>query len=117
MMFSRPSHPHDADGLDAARRERLERAGLRVAPRGAEPTATFVAIELAVLVIVSALAMVSVIVTTCSPAEARAVVPDARGLAALWHPAEAAMNRVAPPAKPNADRPADRPSASPVVGQ
>ena len=64
MRFSAPSHPFELDGLEAAPNQRLLRAGLRSAPRSDEPGGTFVAIEMAVLVFVSALAMVSVIVTT-----------------------------------------------------
>lgn len=77
MMFSIQSRSLDVDTLEAARlhhRERLHRAGLRTAPHSGEPSGTFVAIEMAVLVFVSALAMVSVIVTTaCSSAEAHGI--------------------------------------------
>lgn len=103
MTISSPPHPCDVDSLEAARRRRLERAGLRVAPRAAEPTATFVAIELAILVLVSALAMVSVIVTTCSPAEARAMPNEGHSAAA--------ERRVAIPQRPNADRTIASPAA------
>lgn len=41
----------------------VPRAGLRLPPTGGEPTAAFVVVEVTVLVIVAALAMVSIIVS------------------------------------------------------
>lgn len=78
MKSTTQSRPCDIDGFEAARRQRLEHAGLRREPRSEEPTGAFVAIEMAVLVFVSALAMVSVIVTTSSPAEARVAAAGAQ---------------------------------------
>lgn len=40
-----------------------QRAGLRIAPTAGEPTGVFVVIEMSILVIVTALAMVSIIVS------------------------------------------------------
>ena len=80
MMFSSQPRCFDVDALEAARRQRLHRAGLRAAPCSGEPGGVFVAIEMAVLVFVSALAMVSVIVTTGSPKrmESRAAAMQSR---------------------------------------
>ncbi len=112
MIFSNPSRPLDENGLEAARRQRLQRAGLRSEPRGSEPTGAFVAIEMAVLVLVSALAMVSVIVTTCSPAEARAVVVESRSDVAKRQQRDATTKRATVPAIRSADRPGAVPAAT-----
>ncbi len=77
MMFSRPPRPLAKDGLAAARNQRVVRAGLRSEPRGDEPRGAFVAIEMALLVFVSTLAMAAVIVTTASPADAHGVAVKA----------------------------------------
>ncbi len=112
MMFNTPSRSLDEDGLETARRQRLQRAGLRSEPRGGEPTGAFVAIEMAVLVLVSALAMVSVIVTTCSPAEARAVVIESRSDVAKHQQRDATVKHVTVPAMRRADRPGAVPAAA-----
>lgn len=106
MIFSSQPRPCIEDGLEAARRQRLQRTGLRLEPRGGEPTGAFVAIEMAVLVIVFALAMASVIVTTCSPAEARAVVVGTGSAAARPHGPDAGATRFTRPATRNVARPA-----------
>ena len=112
MTFSSPSRPRDENGLEAARRQRLQRAGLHGELHGGEPTGTFVAIEMAVLVLVSTLAMVSVIVTTCSPAEARAVTLDFRGDAARRQQTDAPEKRMAIPPLRDAGRPDAVPAAA-----
>lgn len=104
MTFDSPSHPLDKNDLEAARSQLLRRAGLRSEPRGDQPTGAFVAIEMAVLVLVSALAMVSVIVTTCSPAEARAVMLESHGDVAKRPRPDATVKRPTLPAMRNADR-------------
>lgn len=60
MVICNESSPSDAAGVAS---RPLTRAGLRKPPRGVEPTAVFVVIEMAVLFCVSALAMVSIIVS------------------------------------------------------
>ncbi len=112
MTFSSPSGPRDENGLEAARRQRLQRAGLNGELHGGEPTGTFVAIEMAVLVLVSTLAMVSVIVTTCSPAEARAVTLDFRGDAARRQQTDAPEKRLATLPLRDAARPDAVPAAA-----
>lgn len=60
MVSCNESSQSDAGGVASYP---LTRAGLRQPPRGAEPTGVFVVIEMAVLSCVSALAMVSIIVS------------------------------------------------------
>ena len=54
-----------------------QRAGLRVAPASDQPTGVFVVIEMAVLVLVTALAMVSIIVASGEDDAQRANTPSA----------------------------------------
>ena len=103
MMFSSQPRCFDVDALEAARRQRLHRAGLRAAPCSGEPGGVFVAIEMAVLVFVSALAMVSVIVTTGSPAEAHGV--EGRSDAVAPDRAQAGATHFARPSMYQPDRP------------
>ena len=112
MPFSSPSRSRNDNGLEAARRQRLQRAGLHGELRGGEPTGAFVAIEMAVLVLVSTLAMVSVIVTTCSPAEARAITLDFRGDVARHQKSDAPEKRVTAPPLRDAGRPGAVPAAA-----
>ena len=60
-----PSVP--LDRVERERVARLERAGVRHIPAESAPTSTFVAVETAVLVMVAALAMTSIIVTAGDP--------------------------------------------------
>ena len=61
-MFSQP-HLGDARRYERAAFEILPRAGLRFAPLGGQPTTTLAALEAAVLVLVSVLAMAALIVS------------------------------------------------------
>jgi hypothetical protein len=61
-------HLHESSDMNLdlyASRRLNQRAGVRVAQSRNQPTGAFVAVEMAVLVIVTALAMVSIIVSTC----------------------------------------------------
>ncbi len=68
MTLARPSNPATVD-RDESKHSVRQPAGLRIATAGGEPTGTFVAVEMAILVIVTALAMVSIIVAGMDAAE------------------------------------------------
>ena len=63
-------HDFDSIQLDRVERERiarLHRAGVRHRPADVAPTSAFIAVETAVLVMVAALAMTSIIITAGDP--------------------------------------------------
>jgi hypothetical protein len=67
MQQTHPLQSVSPDRVDSERVARLERAGVRRIRCDAAPTSTFVAVETAVLVMVAALAMTSIIVTANEP--------------------------------------------------
>ena len=62
-MYSSQPHTNEARRFERAAYETLPRAGVRFAPLGGQPTSTLAALELAVLVLVIALAMAAIIVS------------------------------------------------------
>jgi len=67
MQQTQAFHSIAHDRVERERVARLERAGVRRIAPGTAPTSTFVAVETAVLVMVAALAMTSLIVTAGEP--------------------------------------------------
>lgn len=63
MYLSHSSSDRDC-GTTATGERKPDRAGLRVPPSGDQPNGVFVIVEMVVLVIVAALAMVSIIVSS-----------------------------------------------------
>ncbi len=88
-----PSNDSHSDAHDVAPRP-LTRAGVRRLPRGGdEPTGAFVVIEMAVLFCVSALAMVSIIVSIDDGSAAHASRLDDRSATVMVGSAAAAVAR------------------------
>ncbi len=71
-MSSRTHPTRERPARRSASQDPIDGADLRRGAQRAEPPATFVVVEMAILVVVAALAMASIIVTTgCSGVDAR----------------------------------------------